>query len=86
MNELARKTEDPWVINLISWLTLISLFLMFRYENESLLGVVAATLFTICFSLNPNAYRNRRGSFRTVYGLMVFLWLCAAVPSVLAWI
>jgi len=85
MNELARKTEDPWTINLLSWLTLISLFLMFRYGNDALSGVVAAMLFTICFSLNPAAFRDRRGSFRTVYGLMVFLWLCAAIPSVLAW-
>lgn len=83
MNEIVRKAEEPWKSILLSWATLFFLFLMIRNASETLLGFGAAALFMLSFALNPDAFRDRRGSYRTVYGLMAFLWVCGAIPILL---
>lgn len=85
MNELVRKSEEPWKSIALSWAALAYMILLMQNASETFMGLGAAALFTACFALNPEAYRNRRGSYRTVYGLMAFLWLCAAIPTVLTW-
>lgn len=86
MIEIVRKSEESWKRIALSWASLAFMFLLMENASESFLGLGAAALFTVCFALNPVAYRNRRGSFRTVYGLMAFLWLCGVVPTILTWL
>ena len=83
MNEIVRKTEDPWKSILLSWAAIAFMFLLAQNDSGTFMGLGAAALFTACFALNPAAYLNRHGSFRTVYVLMAFLWLCGAIPILL---
>jgi hypothetical protein len=85
MNDIVRRSEEPWKGIVLSWATLVFMILNVQYANETFMGLGAAILFMVCFALNPEGFRNRRGSYRTVYGLMSFLWLCAAIPTVLTW-
>ncbi len=83
MTEIVRKSEEPWKGIVLSWATLVFMVLNVKYANETFMGLGAVILFMVCFALNPGAFRNRRGSYRTVYGLMAFVWLAAAIPTLL---
>jgi|GEM_PF-5702249 len=85
MNEIVRKSEESCKSIALAWATLAFMALLVQNANETFMGLGAAALFTVSFASNPAAYRNRCGSYRTVYGLMAVLWLCGTITTVLNW-
>jgi hypothetical protein len=52
-------------------------------DASAMTGLAGAGLFTITFCLHPHSFRSGRGSLRLALCLVVFVWLCAAVPILL---
>ena len=70
--------------SVLSALTLLYFFFVLPSDNAALMGIGAGALFSMVVGFHPEHFRSRRGSLKPALLLVAFVWICAAVPGILA--